>query len=70
MKFSLKKSFSAKDEYEKFIETGKVSEKTLLRIARKLSKSETLTDMERAIFFSKTGEVNEILISIHQNENK
>ena len=70
MKFRSKKILSAKDEYEKFVETGKVSEKTLLRIAHKLSKSEILTDMEKAIFFSKTGEVNEILISIHQNENK
>jgi hypothetical protein len=55
----------SKEEYERFIETGKVKRKTLNGIVDKVIKQKALTTEEQAIFFSKTTEVNERFRQLH-----
>lgn len=63
--------FQSKDvssrEYEKFVNTGKVSDATLLQIAKKVMKQEKLKTRETAIFFSKTSEIDQIIIKLHNS---
>jgi hypothetical protein len=52
--------------YNKFIDTGKISDAILENIAKKVIKNETLNERESTVFFSKTLEVNEIISKLHK----
>lgn len=54
--------FSRKNEYEKLKKEGKIAEKTLLRIAKKIRDSEILTPFEKEIFRLKSEEITKIII--------
>jgi hypothetical protein len=60
------KDISSRD-YDKFIDTGKVSEAILQRIAKKVMKQEKLETRETAIFFSKTSEIDQIILKLHKS---
>ncbi|TXG84303.1 MAG: hypothetical protein E6R13_03235, partial [Spirochaetes bacterium] len=48
-------------EYEEFVNTGKVSDTTLAKIANKVKNREELTEIENAIFVGKTEDINQII---------
>ena len=56
----------SKEEYQDFIDNGKVSEKRLNDIAEKVRRKEDLSKEETAMFTDKTAEINEIL----ENDSK
>jgi len=68
--YSILSIFSKKDistrEYNKFIDTGKISNAILEKIARKVMKNEKLDEKESTVFFSKTSEINEIILKLHK----
>ena len=68
--YSIFSIFTKKDistrEYNKFIDTGKISNAILERIAIKVMKNETLDEKESTVFFSKTSEINEIILKLHK----
>jgi hypothetical protein len=51
-------------QYEKFVNTGKVSDLMMRIIAFKIIKREELNEKELAIFYSKTSLINEIIASV------
>ena len=52
--------------YNKFIDTGKISVKVLKKIAVKVTKNETLNEMELTVFYAKTADINEIILKLHK----
>lgn len=48
-------------EYEQFVNTGNVSDTTLINIANKVKNREQLTEIENAIFVGKTEDINQII---------
>jgi len=52
--------------YNKFIDTGKISVKVLKKIAVKVTKNETLNEMELTVFYAKTADINEIILNLHK----
>jgi hypothetical protein len=51
----------SKEVFDKYVDTGEVSQEILNNIADKVRKNETLTQYENTIFFNKTAEINKIL---------
>jgi hypothetical protein len=51
-------------QYERFVDTGKVSDSMIRIIAFKIIKREELNEKELAIFYSKTSLINEIIASV------
>lgn len=58
------------NEWERFVDDGLVYDMRLRSIAVKITKSITLSLREKAIFESKTKEVNEIIIKIKKSRPK
>ena len=56
-------------EYSTFIDKGMVSESTLNSIANKVKNQQPLSDREKAIFTSKTKEINEIISKANVRNN-
>ena len=50
----------------KYIDTGKVPDWVINRIAKKIKRNKYLTNNERVIFYSKTAEINEAIIKLNQ----
>jgi len=55
--------------YDRFIETGEVSDPYLRVICFKIIKQKPLSEYEEAIFHGKTKEINELIISITNIED-
>jgi len=51
--------------YDRFVETGEVSDPYLRVICFKIIKQKPLSEYETAIFHGKTKEINELIISIN-----
>lgn len=71
MKINFLSIFNSKDvsniDYNKFIDTGRVSQEILEKIAKKVMKQESLGEKEQAIFYSKISEINQIIIKFHNS---
>jgi hypothetical protein len=50
--------------YNSFVDTGNISKEILKIISIKIIQNKSLNEMEKAIFFSKTGEINQIIIEL------
>jgi len=48
----------------KYIDTGKVPDWAINRIAKKIKRNKYLTNNERVIFYGKTAEINEAIIKL------
>ena len=55
--------------YNKFIDTGKVPNNILTLLALKVIEKKELNEKELAIFFSKTSEINEVIVDISKKDS-
>lgn len=62
----IQKDISVRD-YDKFVDTGKVSDAILERIAKKVMKNETLEEREMTVFVSMTSDINAIILKFHKS---
>ena len=54
-------------EFEKFVDTGKVSTRNLKLIAKKVMKAYKLNTYEEAIFYGMTAEINKLILKLTKN---
>jgi len=54
------------DDYKHYVDNNVVSNKTLLSIANKVIKSETLTLREKAIFEGRIKDINEVISYLNE----
>ena len=52
------------EDWDKFIDLGKVSDKIINSISLRIKNNNKLTEREMAIFYSKTSEINETIIKL------
>lgn len=57
-----KDSIISKEEFDIFVDTGKVSDSSLQRLAVKVKQHKLLTKYEFAIFTSLTSKINQLII--------
>ena len=55
--------------YNKFIDTGKVPNDIITLLALKVIEKRELNEKELAIFFSKTSEINEVIVDISKKNS-
>jgi len=55
--------------YNKFIDTGKVPNDIITLLALKVIEKKELNEKELAIFFSKTSEINEVIVDISKKDS-
>jgi hypothetical protein len=50
--------------YKKFIDTGKIPDRIIYSISIKIMKGLELSEREETVFYTKTGEINEMIVHL------